>query len=158
MDNELEGHLFYLLSLLRVTMLRIEWWARVCGEVGRCYVCARLLSEQAIRGAAVSLGSLRRLTANMPQIAIHHADRAKNAVREMDTALHALASGDLAEAAYHSGNAYVSADRAFFDKHMVAQTFVPDEHKLDVYAPLLGPLMVVILSGWVRFLRERKAL
>ncbi|CAR24781.1 GPI-anchor transamidase GPI17 [Lachancea thermotolerans CBS 6340] len=47
-------------------------------------------------------------------------------------------------------------ERAFFHKEMVQQNFFPQEHKIAVYLPLLGPLTVIILSGLLNALREKE--
>lgn len=55
------------------------------------------------------------------------------------------------------------AEKAFFEKSMVGQVYFPDEHKVAVYLPLLGPVGVplVVAAGKeirriVRSWRERR--
>lgn len=45
-------------------------------------------------------------------------------------------------------------ERAFFNKEMVQQTFFPQEHKVAVYLPLLGPLTVVTFTGLLKVTKE----
>ena len=47
-----------------------------------------------------------------------------------------------------------SCERAFFHGEMLQQNFFPQEHKLAVYLPLLGPLTVVIVSGLKAVFKE----
>ncbi|SCV01124.1 LAME_0G14202g1_1 [Lachancea meyersii CBS 8951] len=46
-------------------------------------------------------------------------------------------------------------ERAFFHKEMVQQNFFPQEHKIAVYLPLLGPISVIIFTGLIKALREK---
>lgn len=43
---------------------------------------------------------------------------------------------------------------AFFHGEMVQQNFFPQEHKVAVYLPLLGPLTIVIFLGAVSLFKE----
>lgn len=53
----------------------------------------------------------------------------------------------------HARIAEEEAERAFFEKGMVAQLYFPDEHKVAVYLPLLGPVGVPLLMGLIKELR-----
>lgn len=120
---------------------------------------SRSWATRGIRKAASSLGSLRRLAASMPHIAIPQevATNAEFAMRDIDAAVEMLATGNHGAAALHAGKAFNSAERSFFDKHMVTQAYFPDEHKIAVYMPLIGPLFVVVLSGWARIIKQRRS-
>ncbi|CEP60816.1 GPI-anchor transamidase GPI17 LALA0_S02e00276g [Lachancea lanzarotensis] len=57
--------------------------------------------------------------------------------------------------ALHLSNSFVEVcERAFFHKEMVQQNFFPQEHKIAVYLPFLGPIFVIILTGLLKTLRE----
>ncbi|KAI9755619.1 MAG: GPI transamidase component [Lichina confinis] len=60
----------------------------------------------------------------------------------------------------HAREAERHAERAFFDKSMVGQVYFPDEHKVAVYLPLLGPIGVPLVVAAVkeisRLIRERR--
>lgn len=43
-----------------------------------------------------------------------------------------------------------AAEKAFFEKSMVGQVYFPDEHKIAVYLPLLGPVAVPLVMGVVK--------
>jgi phosphatidylinositol glycan class S len=47
----------------------------------------------------------------------------------------------------HARIAEAEAERAFFEKSMVGQLYFPDEHKIAVYMPLLGPVAVPLFMG-----------
>ena len=53
------------------------------------------------------------------------------------------------------------AEKAFFDKRMVGQVYFPDEHRVAVLLPLLGPVgvpLVMAVGKEVRaFIASRKA-
>lgn len=49
-----------------------------------------------------------------------------------------------------------TVERAFFHKDMVQENFVPQEHKIAVYLPLLGPITVVCLSGVLKLMKEKR--
>lgn len=62
----------------------------------------------------------------------------------------------------HARIAEAEAERAFFEKSMVGQLYFPDEHKLAVYIPLLGPVGVPLVMGllneiraWLKRRREK---
>ncbi|KAJ5376986.1 hypothetical protein N7509_013872 [Penicillium cosmopolitanum] len=42
------------------------------------------------------------------------------------------------------------AERSFFEKTMVGQVYFPDEHKVAVYLPLLGPIGVPLVVGLIK--------
>ena len=52
-----------------------------------------------------------------------------------------------------------AAEKAFFEKSMVGQVYFPDEHKIAVYIPLLGPVGVpLVMSAFkeVKAWRKRR--
>jgi GPI-anchor transamidase subunit S len=63
----------------------------------------------------------------------------------------------------HARKAWEDSEKAFFEKSMVGQVYFPDEHKVAVYLPLLGPVGVPLLVGlarevkrWVGGLRDSR--
>ena len=46
------------------------------------------------------------------------------------------------------------AERGFFEKSMVGQVYFPDEHKVAVYLPLLGPIGVPLIVGLLKEVRR----
>ena len=69
-----------------------------------------------------------------------------------------LACTDLGttESLGHARIAEAEAERAFFEKSMVGQLYFPDEHKVAVYLPLLGPIGVPLIMGLLNELRAWK--
>lgn len=47
------------------------------------------------------------------------------------------------------------SEEAFFHGEMLKQNFFPQEHKLAVYLPLMGPISIVLFSGVVALLKEK---
>jgi phosphatidylinositol glycan class S len=121
---------------------------------------SRLKRERAtslILSASSTLGALVRLTHKLESIAIpasvatsvdltlHHLEAACSSLRQGEYQL-ALENARIAEA---------EAEKAFFEPSMVGQVYFPDEHKVAVYVPLLGPMAVPLvmsalkeLKGW----------
>lgn len=48
------------------------------------------------------------------------------------------------------------AERAFFEKSMVGQVYFPDEHRVAVYMPLLGPMSVPLVMAVVKEVKAWK--
>ena len=46
------------------------------------------------------------------------------------------------------------AEKAFFERTMVAQVYFPEEHKIAVYLPLMGPVGVPLVMGALRVLKD----
>ncbi|QPG77395.1 hypothetical protein FOA43_004808 [Brettanomyces nanus] len=55
-----------------------------------------------------------------------------------------------------SSKALELSDKAFFQKDMVQQVYFPEEHKMAVYMPLLGPIGTILLLGLLRIFRESR--
>ncbi|SCU88962.1 LAMI_0D11936g1_1 [Lachancea mirantina] len=59
------------------------------------------------------------------------------------------------EALHLSNELLALCEKAFFHKEMVQQNFFPQEHKIAVYLPLLGPLTVIMLTGFINAFRKK---
>lgn len=120
---------------------------------------ARTRSLDLLLRASSTLGALARLSLNLPSISIP-----RSVADGVTASLHhlRLACADLASPAalQHSRIAESEAERAFFEKSMVGQLYFPDEHKVAVYLPLLGPVGVPLVMGLLRevkgWLKRRK--
>jgi phosphatidylinositol glycan class S len=82
-----------------------------------------------------------------------------NTMNHLEIACQQLQGGnvnksDLEEGLMHAREAYADSEKAFFDKSMVGQVYFPDEHKVAVYLPLLGPIGVPLVVGLVRELKQ----
>lgn len=108
----------------------------------------RIRSTDLLLRASSSLGSLARLTLKMPSIAVPRsvADGVTKSLYHLERACAGLGGLD---GLMHSRIAEEEVERAFFEKSMVGQLYFPDEHKIAVYLPLLGPISVPLIMGLI---------
>jgi phosphatidylinositol glycan class S len=66
-----------------------------------------------------------------------------NACRELKKGRFGGTGGALEE----GRNAASQAEKAFFEKSMVGQVYFPEEHKVAVYLPLMGPVGVPLVMS-----------
>jgi len=123
----------------------------------RLSTLTRVRAAHLIFSASSTLGALARLTKTLPSISIP--DTVAKATSQTLSHLH-QACNDLKDGRFHSalGHARVAeaeAERAFFERSMVGQVYFPDEHKVAVYLPLLGPVAVPLTMA---ALKELKAI
>lgn len=111
--------------------------------------------------ASSTLGSLARLSQSLNSIPIPQkvARLVDDTMDHLEIACKQLRADDennavLEEALMHSREAYADSEKAFFEKSMVGQVYFPDEHKVAVYLPLLGPIGVPLVVGLVRELKQ----
>ena len=112
----------------------------------------RVQAAATLRAAASTLGSLAHLSRSMAAIPIPEsvAHGTNFALAELRGACGALAGRRFAAALRHARDAEGAAERAFFEKSMVGQVYFPDEHKVAVFLPLLGPVAVPLVTSAVR--------
>ncbi|WAO93564.1 Hypothetical protein NCS54_01111500 [Fusarium falciforme] len=127
----------------------------------RLSTLSRIRSADLLLQASSTLGSLARLSLALPSIAIPRsvADGVASTMEHLQQACSNL--GD-PSGLLHARIAEEEAERAFFEKSMVGQLYFPDEHKIAVYLPLLGPVGVPLvmglvneLRGWIKRRRQR---
>lgn len=123
----------------------------------------RLTILRNINTAEETLWSLVKLTQSFQQMSIPQ-DVLKNATEALDLRLKIIdmlndpnLGGDLVwnEALSLSNKLVKSSETAFFHGEMVQQNFFPQEHRIAVYLPLLGPTSVVIFFGFIKLLKEK---
>lgn len=116
---------------------------------------SRIRSADLMLRASSSLGALARLSLALPSISIPGsvADGVAKSLQHLEQACANL--GGVASL-QHARVAEAEAERAFFEKSMVGQLYFPDEHKVAVYLPLLGPVGVPLLMGLVNELKAWK--
>lgn len=128
----------------------------------RLSTLARIRSADLLLRASSTLGSLARLSLALPSISIPSsvADGVSKTMHHLRLACDTLGRE---EGLAHARIAEAEAERAFFEKSMVGQLYFPDEHKVAVYLPLLGPVAVPLVMGlvnelraWVKRRRERR--
>jgi phosphatidylinositol glycan class S len=124
----------------------------------RLNTLTRVRSAGLLLKASSTLGSLARLTLALPSISIPPsvADGVQTTLQHLDLACRGLGGKEGLENARIAEEA---AEAAFFEKSMVGQVYFPDEHKLAVYMPLLGPVavpLVMVVVKEVRAWRKRR--
>ncbi len=129
----------------------------------RLSTLSRIRSADLLLRASSTLGSLARLSLALRSIAIPSsvAEGVASTMKHLRLACDSLGGP---EGLAHARIAEAEAERAFFEKSMVGLLYFPDEHKVAVYLPLLGPVGVPLvmallneLKGWRRRRRERAA-
>ncbi|SCV27089.1 related to GPI transamidase component PIG-S [Fusarium fujikuroi] len=127
----------------------------------RLSTLSRIRSADLLLRASSTLGSLARLSLALPSISIPHSV-ADGVASTMEHLQQACASLGAPSGLLHARIAEEEAERAFFEKSMVGQLYFPDEHKIAVYLPLLGPVGVPLvmglineLRGWIKRRRQR---
>lgn len=129
----------------------------------RLSTLARIRSADLLLRASSTLGSLARLSLALPSMAIP-STVADGVATSMDHLSQACSNLGKPEGLLHARIAEEEAERAFFEKSMVGQLYFPDEHKVAVYLPLLGPVGVPLVMGlvkelknWLQKRKEKKA-
>ncbi|KAF7556486.1 hypothetical protein G7046_g6291 [Stylonectria norvegica] len=119
----------------------------------RLSTLSRIRSADLLLRASSTLGSLARLSLALPSISIPRSV-ADGVASTMDHLQQACSSLGGPEGLRHARIAEEEAERAFFEKSMVGQLYFPDEHKIAVYLPLLGPVGVPLILGLINELRS----
>ncbi|KAK2608557.1 GPI transamidase component [Conoideocrella luteorostrata] len=119
----------------------------------RLSTLARIRTIDLLLRAASSLGSLARLSPSLPSISIPRsvADGVSSSLQHLEQACANLGGP---EGLLHARVAEEEAERAFFEKSMVGQLYFPDEHKIAVYLPLLGPVGVPLVLGLINEIKN----
>ncbi|GAM89358.1 hypothetical protein ANO11243_073950 [Dothideomycetidae sp. 11243] len=100
-----------------------------------------------ILSASSTLGALSRLTLKLTSIAIPDsvATSVDKTLYHLEQACNGLRDARYDQALNHARTAETEAEQAFFEPSMVGQVYFPDEHKVAVYVPLLGPMAVPLV-------------
>ena len=119
----------------------------------RLMTLVRVRSAGLLLKASGTLGSLARLSEALPSISIPRsvAEGVYTTIEHLRRACDGLGGKEGLENARIAEEA---AEKAFFEKSMVGQVYFPDEHKVAVYLPLLGPVGVPLVMS---VLKEVKA-
>lgn len=112
----------------------------------------RLHTTSLLSSASSTLGALARLTNSLTSIAIPDsvARSVSTTLSRLDAACSDLKDGRFASALENARVAEKEAESAFFERSMVGQVYFPEEHKVAVYLPLLGPVAVPMVMGLVK--------
>jgi GPI-anchor transamidase subunit S len=111
-----------------------------------------------IRSASSTLGALSRLTLKLTSIAIPDtvASAVDTTIGSMVAACSDIKAGRYNSALSNARTANDMAEKAFFEPSMVGQVYFPDEHKVAVYVPLLGPMAVPLVLAVYKYLSNKK--
>lgn len=115
----------------------------------------RVRSAGLLLKASGTMGSLARLTLALPSISIPEsvAEGVQTTMTHLRKACDGLGGK---EGLKNARIAEEAAEKAFFEKSMVGQVYFPDEHKIAVYLPLLGPVGVPLVMGVLKEVRAWK--
>ncbi|KAI4255843.1 MAG: hypothetical protein LQ352_002361 [Teloschistes flavicans] len=116
----------------------------------------RIRAASLLLSASSTLGSLARLTLTLSSIAIPEtvSTAVEVTIDQLGKTCDALRDGRFETALGHARAAEMAAERSFFEKSMVGQVYFPDEHKVAVYLPLLGPVGVPLIMSGLKELRR----
>ncbi|KAJ5090935.1 hypothetical protein N7532_009619 [Penicillium argentinense] len=129
----------------------------------RLQTLIRVRAATLLLSASSTMGSLARLTESLPSIPIpaNVASSVSTTLSHLSATCSHLRDGRFNAALASARVAENEAERSFFEKTMVGQVYFPDEHKVAVYLPLLGPIGVPLIVGLMkevkRLLAEWKA-
>jgi phosphatidylinositol glycan class S len=116
----------------------------------------RLRAASLLFSASSTLGALARLYNALPSIPVP--DKVANSVdltiAHLQQACDNLRDGRFHGALEHARIAEAEAEKAFFERSMVGQVYFPDEHKIAVYLPLLGPIAVPLIMAALKEIRS----
>ncbi|KAL3433200.1 phosphatidylinositol-glycan biosynthesis class S protein [Aspergillus tetrazonus] len=118
----------------------------------RLQTLIRIRAATVLLSASSTMGSLARLTESLPSIPIPAtvASSVAMTLSHLSSACESLQNGQFQAALASARVAEAEAERSFFEKSMVGQMYFPDEHKVAVYLPLLGPIGVPLVLGLLR--------
>lgn len=115
----------------------------------------RLRAASLISSASSTLGALAQVYQKLPSIPVpdNVAQSAALTIIHLQQACDHLREGRFQGALEHARVAEVEAEKAFFERSMVGQVYFPDEHKVAVYLPLLGPVAVPLVMAALKELK-----
>ncbi|KAL4900005.1 hypothetical protein BDW74DRAFT_171090 [Aspergillus multicolor] len=122
----------------------------------RLQTLIRIRAATLLLSASSTMGSLARLTESLPSIPIPAtvASSVATTLSHLSSACESLQNGQFQAALASARVAETEAERSFFEKSMVGQMYFPDEHKVAVYLPLLGPIGVPLILGLLKELKR----
>ena len=119
----------------------------------------RVRATSLLLSASSTMGSLANLTVALPSIAIPETVSAavETTLRQLRNTCDSLKEGRFQDALEHAKIAEAQAEKGFFEKSMVGQVYFPDEHKVAVYLPLLGPIGVPLVMSAMKEIKRLAA-
>ncbi|KAK2783127.1 GPI transamidase component [Onygenales sp. PD_10] len=118
----------------------------------RLQTLVRVHTASLLLSASSTMGSLARLTRSLASIPIPItvANSVSRTLSHLSATCDLLREGRFVQALASARVAENEAERSFFEKSMVGQVYFPDEHKVAVYLPLLGPIGVPLVMGLIK--------
>jgi phosphatidylinositol glycan class S len=115
----------------------------------RLSTLVRVRAASLLFSASSTLGALARLYNALPSIPVPDsvAKSVDLTTAHLQEACDSLRQGRSQSALEHARIAEAEAEKAFFERSMVGQVYFPDEHKVAVYLPLLGPVAVPLVMA-----------
>lgn len=109
----------------------------------------RISTYKNLKRSLSNLSALVKLSNSLSAISIPEATKANvlDSLAYYDLAVAKLQGSDFGVALANSGKCLQSSDMAFFEKEMLQQAHFPNEHKLAVFLPLLGPICSIVVFG-----------
>ncbi|KAJ9269638.1 hypothetical protein DTO212C5_4249 [Paecilomyces variotii] len=122
----------------------------------RLQTLIRIRAANLLLSASSTMGSLARLTQSLPSIPIPAtvATSISTTLSHLAATCTHLKEGRFSAALATARVAEKEAERSFFEKSMVGQVYFPDEHKVAVYLPLLGPIGVPLVISLMKELKR----
>lgn len=116
----------------------------------------RVRAASLLFSASSTLGALARLYNALPSIPVPDkvAKSVDMTISHLQYACDNLRDGRFHGALEHARVAEAEAEKAFFERSMVGQVYFPDEHKVAVYLPLLGPIAVPLVMAALKEVRS----
>ncbi|KAF1941539.1 hypothetical protein EJ02DRAFT_347519 [Clathrospora elynae] len=116
----------------------------------------RVRAASLIFSASSTLGALAQVYKKLPSIPVpdNVAQSTHRTIVHLQQACDFLRDGRFPSALEHARAAEVEAEKAFFERSMVGQVYFPDEHKVAVYLPLLGPVAVPLVMAALKELKS----
>lgn len=116
----------------------------------------RVSAASLLLSASSTMGSLARLTVALPSIAIPEtvSGAVDKTLFHLRQSCDCLRAGEFNKALRNARIAEAEAEKGFFEKSMVGQVYFPDEHKVAVYLPLLGPVAVPLVMSALKELKR----
>jgi phosphatidylinositol glycan class S len=115
----------------------------------------RVRAASLIVSTSSTLGALAQVYQKLPSIPVpdNVAQSAALAINHLSQTCDLLRQGRFHQALDNARVAQVEAEKAFFERSMVGQVYFPDEHKVAVYLPLLGPVAVPLVMAALKELK-----
>ncbi|PVI02332.1 hypothetical protein DM02DRAFT_308243 [Periconia macrospinosa] len=125
----------------------------------RLSTLTRVRAASLVFSASSTLGALAQVYQKLPSIPVPDtvAKSVDLALQHLQQACDELREGRFQGALEHARIADGEAEKAFFERSMVGQVYFPDEHKVAVYLPLLGPIAVPLLMAALKEIKNEVA-